>query len=64
MDTESKIFSFYILIILCMTIVTFLFSGKENRMHYSMQSAILGALVSQVLWINYGSEIVKADGSS
>jgi hypothetical protein len=63
MATINQIYFFYLAIIVILSLLTF-FGLDDNQMIYSMCAAILGAVISIFLWLNYGSAMVVIAESS
>ena len=60
MDLQTKIFVFYLAIITIPSIIVYVMSNQENKMVYSLVTALAGVIISTILWFSYGKQMVSS----
>lgn len=64
MDKQTQIYLFYLAIIVIPSIIVYKVSKPENKMVYSLGTALGGVVVSLILWFSYGKSMVTTATST
>ncbi len=63
MDKQTQIYLFYLALIIIPSVFSYWYSRPENKIIYSMVAAFGGVIVSTLLWVFYGKQMVKSANS-